>query len=327
MASRSSSRPLPEKISLLMREACWLLLGVVPLLFVGLILFSYDKADPGWSHASTTSVVNNSGGPIGAWLADVLFYLHGISAWWWVIFLAYMLVWGFLRLRDRLTLDRRSFVVIFLGFIVVLLTSSALENLRFHEWTGLVFSLPSQPGGILGSLLGELMQQNFGVVGSTLLLVTLLAAGLSLFTGISWLSIAEGIGGLLERIVLGVFAFLQACHDRLVGRRLASQREETVQIRRKKKSEQALVTPLRIEPGVQEAPRSSRAEKERQKVLFTDGSDSLPSLNLLDAASNSGELPSTETLEFTSRLIETKLADFGVEVKVLAAYPGPVITR
>ncbi|MDR2881134.1 MAG: DNA translocase FtsK, partial [Azoarcus sp.] len=56
-------------------------------------------------------------------------------------------------------------------------------------------------------------------------------------------------------------------------------------------------------------------------------SDSLPSLNLLDAASNSGELPSTETLEFTSRLIETKLADFGVEVKVLAAYPGPVITR
>jgi len=316
---------LPERIPLLLREARWLVLGVMSL-YIGLILFGYDKADPGWSHASATSV-SNPGGLFGAWLADVLLYLHGISAWWWVVFLGYTLVWGFLRLRDRLTLDRRSFLVILLGFIVVLLTSSALESLRFLGLTDQTFSLPSQPGGMLGSVLGDLMQQNFGYVGSSLLLVTLLAAGLSLFTGVSWLSIAEGIGGILERAALGLFAFFQGCRDRLAGHRLAVQREETVQTRRKKKSEQAPAAPLRIEPGVSEAPRSSRADKERQRVLFADGGGSLPSLNLLDAAANSGELPSSETLEFTSRLIETKLADFGVDVKVLAAYPGPVITR
>ncbi|MDR2925275.1 MAG: DNA translocase FtsK 4TM domain-containing protein [Azoarcus sp.] len=325
MPPRPPSPPLPEKITLLLREARWLVMGVMSV-YIGLILFGYDKADPGWSHAARVSV-SNPGGRFGAWLADVLFYLHGISAWWWVVFLGYALVWGFLRLRDRPTLDRRSFFVILLGFVIVLLTSSALESLRLFGQAALAFSLPSQPGGIFGSALGGLMNQNFGTVGSALLLVALLAAGLSLFTGISWLSVAEGIGGILERIVLSLFAFLQACRDRLAGRRLASQREETVQTRRKKKTEQAAVASLRIEPGVSEAPRSNRAEKERQKALFADAGSSLPSLNLLDAASNSGELPSNETLEFTSRLIENKLADFGVEVKVLAAYPGPVITR
>ena len=325
MPSRPPPRPLPERIPLLLREARWLVLGVMSL-YVGLILFGYDKNDPGYTVASAASV-NNPGGRFGARLADVLLSLHGISAWWWVVFLGYTLVWGFLRLRDRLTLDRRSFLVILLGFIVVLLASSTLESMHFLGLADLTFSLPQKSGGILGSELSKLMQQNFGYTGSALLLVALLAAGLSLFTGISWLSIAEGIGGILERIVLGLFAFFQACRDRLAGRRLASQREETVQVRRKKKSEQTPATPLRIEPGVSEAPRSSRADKERQRTLFADGSGNLPSLDLLDAVAGNGEPPSTEALEFTSRLIENKLADFGVDVKVLAAYPGPVITR
>ena len=312
----------------MLREVRWLVLGVMSL-YIGLILFGYDKADPGWSNASRMSAmgVSNPGGRFGAWLADVLLYLHGISAWWWVVLLGYSLVWGFLRLRDRLTLDRRSSLIVLLGFVMVLLASSALENLRFLGLTNLAFNLPWQPGGVLGSGLGNVMQHNFGYVGSALLLVTLLAAGLSLFTGISWLSIAEGIGGICERIVLSLFKFLRACCDRLVGRRVASQREETVQVRRKKKSEQPSAAPLRIEHGVLEAPRSSRADKERQRTLFSEGSGSLPSLDLLDAVANNGEPPSSEALEFTSRLIETKLADFGVDVKVLAAYPGPVVTR
>ncbi|MCL2644000.1 MAG: DNA translocase FtsK 4TM domain-containing protein [Betaproteobacteria bacterium] len=325
MVSRSPPRPLPERIPLLVREARWLVLGVMSI-YIGLILFGYNKNDPSYTVASSASV-SNPGGRVGAWLADVLLYLYGISAWWWVVFLGYALVWGFLRLRDRLTLDRRSFLVILLGFVVVLITSSTLESMRFLGLVDLTFTLPDKSGGVLGYELGKLMQQNFGYVGSALLLVALLAAGLSLFTGISWLSIAEGIGGILERIALGVFAFFQACRDRLAGRRLALQREETVQVRRKKKSEQTQASPLRIEPGISEAPRSSRAEKERQQALFTDESGNLPSLNLLDAPSNSGELPTAETLEFTSRLIENKLADFGVDVKVLAAYPGPVVTR
>jgi S-DNA-T family DNA segregation ATPase FtsK/SpoIIIE len=70
-------------------------------------------------------------------------------------------------------------------------------------------------------------------------------------------------------------------------------------------------------------------EKEKQVPLFTDlpGDSTLPPLALLDAAPEVKETISADTLEYTSRLIEKKLKDFGVEVSVVAAYPGPVVTR
>ena len=144
MQSRSSRpQPLPEKISLLLQEARWLILGVMSL-YVGLILLGYSKADPGWSHASDVASVINPGGRFGAWLADLLLYLFGLSSWWWVIFLGYSLLWGFRRLKNRLTLDHRSFIFVMAGFLVVLLTSSALEFLRFH---GHGAQVPLAPGG------------------------------------------------------------------------------------------------------------------------------------------------------------------------------------
>ena len=74
--------------------------------------------------------------------------------------------------------------------------------------------------------------------------------------------------------------------------------------------------------------KSTRAREEKQTALFADMPDSpLPPLHLLDQATQQAVVVSADTLEFTSRLIERKLNDFGVEVKVVAAYPGPVITR
>ena len=300
-----------------------MVLGVMSL-YIGMVLFGYDKGDPGWSH-DVVAEASNPGGPFGAWLADLLLSLHGISAWWWVVFLAYGLVWGFRRLRGKSALDRRSFLVVLAGFLAVLLTSSTLESLRFHS-IAFAFSLPQSPGGILGKELGRAVLGAFGYTGSTLLLLAVLAAGLSLFTGISWIFVTERIGGALERAVTGTFAFFQNCLDRFAGRKLATKREEVVQSRRKK-SGQVPQPSLHIEPSLPEAPRSARVDKERQRPLFTDESGALPALGLLDVATSNGEPPSVETLEHTSRLIEIKLADFGVEVKVLAAYPGPVVTR
>ncbi len=77
-----------------------------------------------------------------------------------------------------------------------------------------------------------------------------------------------------------------------------------------------------------EVPQSKRVEAEKQVPLFAEMPDSpLPPLHLLDQPTHEIEVLSPDTLEFTSRLIERKLNDFGVEVKVVAAYPGPVITR
>ncbi len=325
MLPRSSSRsqPLPEKISLLLQEARWLILGVMSL-YIGLILFGYHRADPGWSHASATAGVSNPGGRVGAWIADLLLYLFGISAWWWVVFLGYGLLWGFRRLKNRLTLDRRSFFFVFAGFLTVLLTSSALETLRFY---GHGAAVPLVPGGLFGMELGQLAQRYFGYTGGTLLLLTLLACGLSLFTGVSWLAAAERVGLWLEQALLWVQSAHTRWTDRRAGREVAQKREEVVEIRRRK-TEKAPPPPLRIEPAPVEVPKSERVDKERQKPLFMDAPEgAIPPLALLDPASNNGEPPSPEAIEFTSRLIESRLGDFGVEVKVLAAYPGPVITR
>ncbi|HAY11306.1 MAG TPA: cell division protein FtsK, partial [Thauera sp.] len=325
MLSRSSprSQPLPEKISLLLQEARWLILGVMSL-YVGLILVGYSESDPGWSHAAEVTRVANPGGRFGAWLADLLLYLFGVSSWWWVVFLGYSLLWGFRRLRNRLELDHRSFIFVMMGFFVVLLTSSALEFLRFHSHGAAV---PLEPGGLIGMELGSLMQRYFGFTGGTLMLLTLLACGLSLFTGVSWLTVVERVGLWLEHAVVSSQAAWQRWQDRKVGREIAQKREAVVETRRRK-TEKVAAPPLRIEPAVVAVQKSERVEKERQQTLFADsGEGGIPPVALLDPASGGVEPPSPESLEFTSRVIENKLADFGVEVKVLAAYPGPVITR
>ncbi|MDP1335012.1 DNA translocase FtsK, partial [Klebsiella pneumoniae] len=84
--------------------------------------------------------------------------------------------------------------------------------------------------------------------------------------------------------------------------------------------------PLVIETPVIEVPQSTRVAKERQQTLFADVGDAkLPQVDLLDAAPGRQETVTPESLEMTSRLIEKKLRDFGVEVHVVAASPGPVI--
>ena len=87
-------------------------------------------------------------------------------------------------------------------------------------------------------------------------------------------------------------------------------------------------TPVIIEPTMAEVPQSERVIKEKQKPLFSELPDSpLPQVDLLDEAQAQKETVSPETLEMTSRLIEKKLKDFGVQVTVVLASPGPVITR
>ncbi|NEJ75002.1 DNA translocase FtsK, partial [Rhizobium phaseoli] len=117
--------------------------------------------------------------------------------------------------------------------------------------------------------------------------------------------------------------------DQAAGKRAAREREEVVQEERHDFREQAPQPVQIIEPALAtEAAPSARVVKERQKPLFHEMPDSrLPQVDLLDGALARQETVAPETLEMTSRLIEKKLKDFGVEVRVVAAMPGPVITR
>jgi S-DNA-T family DNA segregation ATPase FtsK/SpoIIIE len=174
-------------------------------------------------------------------------------------------------------------------------------------------------------MVGNALSGWTGFTGGTLLLVLAWAAGFSLFVGKSWLAIVEAFGTVAERTHELVVARWQEWRDRKAGARAALLRTEFVDEVKDRMTERE---PLRIETPAVEIPKSERVIKEKQKPLFDDLPDSpLPPIHLLDAAVQGVEILSAETLAYTSRLIEKKLLDFGIEVKVLAAQPGPVITR
>jgi S-DNA-T family DNA segregation ATPase FtsK/SpoIIIE len=284
--------------------------------YLVLILATFQRADPGWSHSATDAAARNAGGAFGAWLSDLLLYLFGLSAYWLAALCVYLVVWGYRRL------DGVRLAAALGGFALCLLSSAALEGLRLHS---LPVELPFAPGGLLGDVLAAAASGALGFTGATLVLLTLGAIGFSLFIGVSWLAIFESVGTLLEKTYLAAVGAWDRRRDRKLGSLAREEREAMIEIDKRREEDHP---PLRIEPQLGEIRKSERAQKEKQAPLFEHLPDTpLPPLKLLDDAPASGESIAAETLEFTSRLIEKKLSDFGVAVKVLAAYPGPVITR
>ncbi|QET00866.1 MULTISPECIES: DNA translocase FtsK [Cupriavidus] len=324
--TRTDPSALPSRIGKLLGEVRWFLLLAVTLGFL-CVLASYSKADPGWSHANQVADIHNLGGRVGAWLADVLFFIFGFSAYWWSVLLLRRCWRGWRTLtaelpeRAHADAGEGSAAVSWIGFTLTLVSSMGLEAIRMYP---LRAALPRAPGGVLGDLLGGWLQIALGFSGATLLLLTMFAIGLSLFFHFSWLSVAEHVGGFVESLFLGFKARRESKQDRIIGEAAKVERTETVEVQRVRIEE---ATPVQI-VRPQAVPKHERVEREKQQPLFADIQDSdLPPLSLLDPIPAHQETVSAETLEFTSRLIEKKLKDFGVEVKVVAAYPGPVITR
>ena len=304
----------------LVRESWWLLV-VAAFAWLALVLWTYTRDDPAWSTSGIGAPIANRGGVAGAWLSDLLFYLFGVSAWWWVAAGIVLVVAGYRRIGHPERVNEHPLGLGILGFGLVLFSSAALEALRLYR---LPATLPQRAGGVFGDVIGNALARLVGFNGATLFLIVLFAVGWSLFSGVSWLKLMERIGAGIEGGIAWVRRRAQERHDRELGEEAVAKREAIVLA----KQDVVIHEPVIVVPPAAEAPKSERAVKERQRPLFVDMPDSpLPPLALLDDAPAAHESISAETLEFTSRLIERKLADFGVAVRVLAAYPGPVITR
>src|SRR5450830_1898241 len=328
-SNKAPPPPLPNKMVVLLMEARWILFAALSICLI-LVLISYSKADPGWSQSSVVPKIHNVGGKFGAWLADVLLYVFGFSTWWWCI-AGLRQVWqAYRKLASRFLVatepehevTQTEILIQKFGFAMLLSGSMGIEYLRMYS---LRIPLPLAPGGVLGELIGRASFNALGFTGATLALLLVMALGISLYFQVSCLTIAEKIGAVIE----GVFVFANNkyadAEDRRLGQTAAVKREEVVVQERAKIVE---APPIRIEPQVVAVQRSERVEIEKQVSLFNELPDTnLPPLNLLDEAPPVQETVSVQTLEFTSRLIEKKLSDFGVDAKVVAAYPGPVVTR
>ena len=316
----------PSRLVRLLTEARWFVLIAFTLFFF-IILYTYAKTDPGWSHAAQPDTIHNMGGRVGAWISDLFLYIFGLSAWWWGLWLLRAILRGYRRIANLLLLKEAPKPGLFrdrlmpnLGFMVLIASSSTIEYLRMYS---IKTPLPRAPGGVLGEFLGIQSMHHLGFTGATLLLLIGFFLGLSLFLQMSWLQLSERIGALVEGVFLIFIKAYRIRQDRKIGQRATIKRDEIL-VQEKARTVEA--PPIHIEPQITEVPRSDRAEKERQVVLFSELQE-LPPLSLLDEAAPQQDVVSVETLEFTSRLIEKKLSDFGISARVVTAHPGPVVTR
>jgi len=319
-----------------------LIVGLLALIFLLLSLLSYSPQDAAWSTSGALEGqwVHNWVGRSGAWLADTCYFGFGFSIWWLVLaacmnWLGSLLRWtrGGVAPDEPLWRRRMRF---WGGLALLVLASTALEWSRMYRFESL---LPGHAGGVIGYVFGLHGMQWLGFTGSGLAGIVLLVLGAALVFGFSWGQLAERLGGRIYSMVRVSRAQREKAKDVAVGRKAARARQVDVQEERIESVEShplpiKIIEPV-IEPLMAPAMGPSTASaapaervKDKHKAPFHDLPDTkLPQVDLLDAALQRQETVSADTLEMTSRMIEKKLKDFGVEVRVVAAMPGPVITR
>ena len=312
-----------------------LILGALILAFWLLALLSYSGNDAAWSTSGVGIHTLNWGGRLGAWVADASYYFFGFSIWWCVAalarnWLATLADWmrGESQVVSMNASESNRFfstrVKFWLGLALLLASSVAMEWARLHR---LEAYLPGPSGGVSGYLLGIASVKALGFTGAALVSICLGVIGAAMTFDFSWNRVALRLGAWVEGFGASRRLKSEIAQDLALGKQAAREREEEVFEEREIIAEHHPM-PVKIEPVLAEVPPSIRVAKERQKPLFVDMLDSkLPQVNLLDDAQIRQETVSPETLEMTSRLIEKKLKDFGVEVRVVLASPGPVITR
>ena len=302
-----------------LREAAFLLL--LPLVvYLFACLASYNPQDDAWSHCCT-GLTRNIGGKVGAWSADLAFYLFGYLAYAFPL-LVLIVGWTFVREPRSESASSLEPTLRLVGGVAFFIGGTGLFYLQNSS---VASTLPAGSGGAIGNVIGELLKHGFGFLGATLFLFALFLVALTLATGLSWLRVMDLIGkGLLTGFgLLGSGA--RKAGEMRAARAARSEREV---VRKVEKVKQSRREPIKIEPTLNAIEKSERAERELQIPLFVGVSDSaLPPLSLLDEPQQQVKGYSEETLEAISRQVEMKLKDFRIDAQVVGVYPGPVITR
>ncbi|WP_079253856.1 DNA translocase FtsK [Endozoicomonas arenosclerae] len=328
-------------LALRLREAGMLFLLVLAA-FTALALFSYSPTDPGWSYIGFEGEVANSTGKAGAWFSDVLFSLFGVFAWWIPVILVIKTVLVFQHRYANWNWQPGWFVVRSLGLLLALATGAALAAIHIE---GVGRTLPAQSGGILGRLIMEQSLPAFNTVGSTLILLAIFLIGFTLYTHLSWFRVLDASGRLLKvsvaRLGKGFIGLLETIQTKIAhwkeqreldresfeaARIVPEPEPEPIREKPSERQEPVVVLPA-PEPAVKpkKLTKIAAAQKETAVDVLPEGE--LPGVGLLDKIKDHGNGINPEDLEVVSRLLEAKLADFGVKAVVVAVHPGPVITR
>lgn len=291
-----------------LREAGWILIGILSV-FLFLSLISYHQTDKAWSSTGDLNAIQNIGGRVGAWLADLILYLLGYAAYFIPVVVIYTLWMVFKPGQEE---KKAGYVIQGIGFSLVFFSLLGLLGIYSPDASS---HLPYRAGGLLGDFIAKLSLRYLEQLSATFILMGFLLIGITLSTGFSWFTLCRQAGSWLK-----------------AHRPSFSRKKTPVAVLKTPPPviEFEKPDPLLVEstPVVRQ-PNPPVAEKEKPSKVFENPEfGGLPPLSLLEKPSEKDRVRiPKELLSKLSVLVEEKLAEFSIQAQVVAVYPGPVITR
>ncbi len=336
---RTTNTPFQLSLHYRIREAK-LLLSVGAALFLFMALVSYHESDPSWSHTGISRHVVNAAGLAGAWIADFLLYLFGYMAHLFPILFTYQAI-RLYQARKHEKFDTYLVCIRGSGLVLTIVGGCGVLSLHFSP---LQNHLPYHSGGILGDLTGPGMLAKFNFLGTTMILFVAVLSGFTLATGFSWLKAMDKIGSitltLAERgqsygryLLLRIQYYWQQYREKHSQQQPPQTQPAVMPKPINNVSEQAatsqVINTFRRRPSTSSATKAKATQPNRRKkteILTTK--HATPPLQLLDEPERiKGKGFSKTKLAQMANDVEAILKDFSVDSRVVAVYPGPVITR
>ncbi len=222
-----------------LRESAVIALGVTGLVLL-VALATYNGNDPGWSKVSDATTTHNAIGPVGAWFADLLFYIFGRPSFLFPVMIG-VVTWSLFRGGRRVeSPSRANTAVRIAGFVLLLVASCGLATLHWSD-----AGMPHTAGGAIGDTVGKGLKSGLNFLGATLLMLAAWMAGASLSLGVSWLTVMDRLGAASWGAVSLLRARLSSRREAALGRGLRDARKVSVESEQKKA---ATRKPTRIEP-------------------------------------------------------------------------------
>ena len=296
-------------------------------LYALLSLLTYNASDPGWSHSGgSLESIQNWGGSKGAVFSDMLLHGFGYVSYFVPIMILVLGVRFYINRHNPIESDYLARVIVAIGFLITVAGGCGLENLHFNHFAS---GKPFVAGGFFGDWLNNSLIGAFGQIGSTLLMVTLFLAGVTIFTGLSWFKLMDTIGEKIFTLIDNFQERREQKEDQEIGAKAREVRQDTVAELKEKVRIEPKIKP-KIAPALNNKD-SGRLEREKQTSLFgstmQSNSDALPILSLLDPPEPQEFGYSDDELKALSVLLIKKMADFNISAEVVSVHQGPVITR
>ncbi|WP_118846539.1 DNA translocase FtsK [Neisseria lactamica] len=334
LQKNEAKKARPEYVANLIADALWLM-GLAATLYLAISLISFDMGDPSWSRSSPAAEdAANLGGLFGAYVADVGYYLFGLSAWWWVAAACVVLYKDFRRHAKQALPGSYNRKIAAAALFILTVFSPVLEYFALGGKYG--DALPAGAGGMVGMRVGTIFEWLLGKSGSLLIISVVLLLSVSLLVQVSWLDVLDAAGGAVQNFLTASGRKISA-----LGKRRTNAKTDgidTYSTRRMVKEAKNITSQPLAPPEGSSSNRKSVAVSvapppKIQASLFEDdepgqaGEYHKPGINLLRLPDGEPVSINPAELERTAELIESKLAEFGIGVEVVSATSGPVITR